>query len=242
RVAAVAGAEEVEVGVDLGARDRRGVLDPLQPHEQPERWLGQGTQVELAEPAPGEWLHRPRALERVDLDQGVEYGQRRDPPGHGGGELETHRPADVMHHQMEPAESERVHGGGAKAAEPGPGVVEGGRAVGGPEGGQVERDPAQVTRGQFAQDFAVQETRGWHAVQAHHRLATRRASFPDEAADASGLKTPPGGAVLADHIVAVHLCNLLLIAAVALVVWWRDGSVSSPTWTSGNERPRLAPG
>ena len=60
-------------------------------------------------------------------------------------------------------------------------------------------------------------------MQAHHRLAIRRASFPDEAADTGGLKTPPGGAVLADHIVAVHLCNFLFIAAVALVVWWRAG-------------------
>ena len=77
--------------------------------------------------------------------------------GDGGGELEAHRPADVVHEQMEAAESERVHGGGAKAAEPGPGVVEGGRAVGEPEPGQVERDPAQATHGQLAQDLAVQK-------------------------------------------------------------------------------------
>src|SRR5262249_57787457 len=72
--------------------------------------------------------------------------------------------------------------------------------------------------------FLLQETRGGHAVQAHHRLAAGRwAGFPDEAADAGGLKTPPGGAVLADHIVAVHLGNPLLIAAVAVVVSWRAG-------------------
>ena len=59
----------------------------------------------------------------------------------------AHRPADVMHHQMEPVQSERLHGGGAEAAEPGPGVVEGGRAVGEPEPWQVERDAAHATRG-----------------------------------------------------------------------------------------------
>ena len=52
-----------------------------------------------------------------------------------------------MHHQMEPVQSERLHGGGAEAAEPGPGVVEGGRAVGEPEPWQVERDAAHATRG-----------------------------------------------------------------------------------------------
>src|SRR5262249_40845458 len=161
----------------------------------------------------------------------------RDPGGHGGGELEAHRAADVVHDQVEPAESERVHGGGAKADEPGPGVVEGGGAGGEPAPGQGERDPAPAQRGQLAESFAGQETRGWHAVQAHHRLAARWAGFPDEAADASGRKTPPGGAVLADHIVAVHLGNLLLIAAMALVA---GGSLPSLTWTSGNERPRLA--
>ena len=77
--------------------------------------------------------------------------------GQRGTELEAGRPADVVDDQVEPVESEGVHGGGAEPAEPGPGVVEGGAAVGEPEPGQVERDPAQATRGQLAQHFAAQD-------------------------------------------------------------------------------------
>ena len=106
---------------------------------------------------------------------------------------------------MEPVESERVHGGGAEAAKPGPGVVERGGAVGEPEPRQVERDSAQATRGQLTQDLAVQEARGRHPVQAHDRLAAGRwAGFPHETGNTGSLKTPPGSAVLLHHVMAVH--------------------------------------
>jgi hypothetical protein len=92
------------------------------------------------------------------------------------------------------------------------------RAVGQPEPGQVERDPAQAARGQLAQHLAIQEGRGRHPVQAQHWLAAaRRASLAYETADTGGLKTPPGSAVLLDHVMAGHP-PAVLMAAVAFGV------------------------
>jgi hypothetical protein len=45
--------------------------------------------------------------------------------------------------------------------------------------------------------------------------------------------------VLVDYIVAVHLCNLLPIATVALAISWRQVAVVAYL-DIGNERPRLA--
>jgi hypothetical protein len=77
-----------------------------------------------------------------------------------------------MHRQMEPVESERVHGGGAEPAEPGPGVVEGGGPVGEPEPGQVELSVAGRSR---PRTWAA-PARCRRRSQTPARSATRRSS------------------------------------------------------------------
>ena len=87
------------------------VLDALQSHQRPEGGLGERAQVDLAEAAAGEGLHRPGTLELVDLDDRVEHRERADALGRRGGQLEADRAADVVHHEVEAVESERVDRG-----------------------------------------------------------------------------------------------------------------------------------
>src|SRR5204862_123343 len=84
------------------------VRHALERHQPAECRLGQRRQVYLADAAPGEGLHRPRALEAVHLDERVEHRDRADAVGHGGGQLEADGAADVVHHEVEAIEAERV--------------------------------------------------------------------------------------------------------------------------------------
>lgn len=102
-----------------------------------------------------ERFHRPGPAERVDLANRVQQGQRLDAVRLRGGELESDRTPDVVHEEVVVVEPERVDGGGAVAAEPGPGVVEIGRPLCQPKPGQIECDPTHAPRGQFGHHLAV---------------------------------------------------------------------------------------
>jgi len=104
----------------------------LETHEHPEGRLGERPQVDLADSASRERLHRPRPLERVDIDDGVEDRQGLHPVWHRGGQLESDRTAEVVDDKMKVLQLERVDGGCAVATEPGPRVVEVFRPVGEP--------------------------------------------------------------------------------------------------------------
>ena len=52
RLAAITEVEQVNISIDLRARDRPGVFYPLQSHEQPEHRLGQCADIYLADRAP----------------------------------------------------------------------------------------------------------------------------------------------------------------------------------------------
>jgi len=68
-------------------------------------------------------------------------------------------------------EPESVHRSGGEATQTDPGVVEVDGAVGQPQAGQVERDPAKAPGRKLGHDLAVQERGGRDAVHADHRLS-----------------------------------------------------------------------
>jgi len=76
------------------------------------------------------------------VHHGVEDGQRPHPVGRRRRELEPHRTADVVHHQVEAIELQRIDGLPAEAPERGPRVVEVRRPLREPEPRKVERDSA----------------------------------------------------------------------------------------------------
>ena len=123
-------------------------------------------------------------LNAVDLDQGVEHRQRADPVRHRRGDLEPDRPADVVHDEVEAVEPERVDRRAREPAEPGPGVVEVLRAVGEPEAGEVERDPAQA---------APRRARGARSGRGSDEPARRARRRPGRPSPCSRtkLRTPP---------------------------------------------------
>ena len=149
-------------------------------------------------PRTRERLHRPRALEAVDLHHRVEHGQRSHPLRRRGGQLEAHRAADVVHHEVEALEPEGIDGGEREAPETRPAVVEVGRALGQAEPGQVECDAAQPARGELAHHLAVQEARRRNPVHAYHGLAL--ALVEHEAAHAGGVEVAARAAVALDDL------------------------------------------
>jgi len=110
RPALICDAEQIDVRVELIASHRPHVLNALQAHQHPEGRLGQGSQVDLADAAAGERLHRPRALEALHGHERVENSQRQHALGHRRGELETNGPADVVDDEMEAVELKGVDG------------------------------------------------------------------------------------------------------------------------------------
>ena len=195
-------AKQVDVGVELVAADRPHDLDALEPHQQPEGRLRQRVQVQLADPASPERLHRPRPLERVHLDQGVEESERCDSIGDDGGQLEAHRPADVVDDEMEAPESQLVDCRATEPPEAGPRVVEVTWALGGSEPGKIPRDPAQAPRRELAEHLAVQERRSRDAVHADHCIAVALLAY--EAADPGGPELATRSAMLVDHAATAH--------------------------------------
>ena len=57
-----------------------------------------------------EQLERPRPVEVLDGDDGVEDRERADPLGHHGAQLEPDRPAEIVHDEVEAVEPEGVDG------------------------------------------------------------------------------------------------------------------------------------
>jgi hypothetical protein len=107
-----------------------------------------------------------------------------------------HRAADVVDDEMEAVQSERVDRSGAKPPQPGPRIVEVGRARRRAEAGKVEGHAAQTPCGQFREDLSVQEARRRHAVKAHD--GSSLAFLSDEAGHACSLE------VAADRPVPPH--------------------------------------
>jgi hypothetical protein len=101
--------EQRHVRAQLRGRHRR--RHALQAHQPFERDRVQRAQVQLTDPASGERLHRPRALEGGHADHRVEHRQRSHAIGHARHHVEPDRPADVVHHQVEALQLERVDGG-----------------------------------------------------------------------------------------------------------------------------------
>ena len=78
--------------------------------------MAHAAQPQLADAAPGERLHRPRAPELVDAHHRVEHRERPDAVRDLGGDLEADRPADVVHDEVEAADLQRVDRGERSSA------------------------------------------------------------------------------------------------------------------------------
>jgi hypothetical protein len=89
----------------------------------------------------------------------------------GSSELESNRPPNVVHDEVEAIKVERVYRIDAKLAKARPAVVVTRRAFRQSETGQIPRDSAEPARGEFAEDFALAERRAQHSVNAHNGFA-----------------------------------------------------------------------
>jgi len=103
---------------------------------------------------------------------------------------------------MEALELERLDGGDAEAAKPGPRVVKVRRAVGQAQAGQIERDAPHAAPRELIEHLAIEEGGGRHAMQAEHRLAG--AGLAHKALHARRGEAPPRGAVTLDDLGGAH--------------------------------------